>query len=235
MIGKLMRLAPALGAALVLAACSGTGTQQSESLPKVLKESVSAAVKARREGPRPVVTVTPKMLADTKIAALQVNPEKLGGSDFLRRIARRNDSEYGTVEVWSSSDNAQIFLRNGVLVGTRGVGGDIISSAAPATIRAVSQAVSGAGNRLYRVDRGDNTVQDVTLGCRIDSLGPQQIVVVNQAFATIHLRETCTGGPTGETAIVNNYWVQPGSGLVRKSRQWAGPIVGYFEMILLKN
>lgn len=234
MTRKMRHLITAVTALMLLGACS-SDSDQVTNLPKLLQETLTSAAKARREGPKPVVNVTPKMLADTKIAALQVNPLKLGGSDFLRRVARRNDSEIGTVEVWSSSDNAQIFLRNGVLVGTRGVGGDIISSNASATVSAVSQARSGSGSRVYRVSNGDNTDQVVNLNCRIENLGSETIIVVNQGFGTTHLRETCSGGPAGTTSIVNNYWVQNGNGLVKKSRQWAGPVVGYFEMILLKN
>lgn len=234
MTRKIRHFLTALTAMALLGGCS-SDSDRVTNLPKLLKDTLTTAAKARREGPKPIVNVTPKMLAETKIAALQVNPVKLGGSDFLRRVARRNDSEFGTVEVWNSSDNAQVFLRNGVLVGTRGVGGDIISSNASATVRAVSQGRSGSGSRSYRVSNGDNTDQLVNLSCRIDNLGPEGITVVNQVFATTHLRETCSGGPTGNTAIVNNYWVQNGTGLVKKSRQWAGPVVGYFEMILLKN
>ena len=231
---RTQRLTTAIAALAVLAACS-SDSDQVTNLPKLLKDTATTAAKTRKEGPKPPVTVTPKMLADTKIAALQVNPVKLGGSDFLRRVARRNDSEFGTVEVWNSSDNAQIFLRNGVLIGTRGVGGDIISSNAAATVSAVTQARSGAGSRTYRVSNGDNTDQLVNFRCEIQNLGAEGITVVNQTFATTHLRETCSGGPAGTLSVVNNYWVQSGNGLVKKSRQWAGPVVGYFEMILLKN
>lgn len=222
-------------AALALAGCSSTSEGGKESLPRVFADSLTAAVAARRAGRPDRVTVTPKMLAETKVAALQVNPEQAGGSDFLRRIAQRRDSDAVANEVWQSSDNAQIFLRNGVLVGTRGIGTDIISSDARATVGAVSAARAGGGIRRYVVSNGDLTSRDVVFRCDVRNLGAGPVTIVNQSFTTVHLRESCVGGPSGDTVIANDYWVVPQSGLVKKSRQWAGPASGYFEIILLKN
>lgn len=232
MIARNIAISLALVAAL--SACS-SGNNEAPGLPSVIASSMKSAIAAKRAGRADPVTVTPKMLAETKVAALQVNPERAGGSDFLRRIAQRRDSDGMVTEVWQSSDNAQIFLRNGVLVGTRGVGTDIISSDARATVRAVSTGTSGRGNRLYVLSDGDVTSQDVAFRCVTDNLGLQDIVIVNQVFETILLRESCIGGPSGDVTIRNDFWVHAQSGLVKKSRQWAGPASGYFEMILLKD
>jgi len=223
-----------MAVAATLAACSSDSSER-KGLPTVIAGTLKSAIAARRAGKAESTQVTPKMLAETKIAALQVNPERAGGSDFLRRIAQRRDSNGMLNEVWQSSDSAQIFLRNGVLVGTRGVGTDIISSDASAIIRAVDAKGSRRGTRRYVVSDGDNTSETVTFRCAIDNLGQEGIFIVNQSFDTVHLRETCIGGPSGEVSISNDYWVLSQSGLVKKSRQWAGPASGYFEMILLKN
>ncbi|AXI48441.1 hypothetical protein C1J03_22075 [Sulfitobacter sp. SK012] len=234
MTQKMRSLLVGFAAIVILAGCSSEN-QKETPLRDVFAGSLKEAVGDRNAELRPVVTVTPKMLAETKIAALQVNPEKAGGSDFLRRVAQRRDSVPGVVEIWSSSDRAQVFLRGGVLVGTRGVGTDIISSNAGATVNAIARRGSGAGQRSYVVSNGDNSTTEIVLNCQIDNLGTEEIIIVNQSFTTSHLRETCTGGPTGDTNIINQYWVQNSSGLVKKSRQWAGPASGYFELILLKN
>ena len=125
----------ALASAVVLAGCSSKNNTDTKVLADTSKQ-VFAAVKARRQnkGPQPVVQVTAEQLANTKVAALQVNPEQRGGSDFLRRVTQRNDDQFGTVSVWRASDGALLHIRGGVLVGSRGIGADIISSdATPAT------------------------------------------------------------------------------------------------------
>lgn len=227
-------LGGALACLIALGAC-GSKSESQVNLPRTLAGSLKTAIKAKRAGKAPVRNPSAKQLANTKEAALQVNPEKAGGSDFLRRIAIRSDSSGGRVEIWQSSDNAQIFIRNGVLVGTRGVGTDLISVSAAATINAVRRSKTGQGRKRYVISDGDNTSQNAEFECSINLLGSESITVVNQVFKVNHLRESCTGGPTGKTQIVNDYWVLPNSGTVKKSRQWAGPASGYFEMILLKS
>ena len=226
-----------LATALGLSGCASEGEDRGNLLLET-GGAVFQSVRARAAGdtgPAPKVQITAQQLANTKVAALQVNPEKQGGSDFLRRIAQRRDDTPGIVAVWRASDNAQLFIRNGVLVGTRGVGNDIISSDATPTVLAVAGARAGRGERRYFVSDGGYGQTEVVLSCDIANLGAEPVQIVNLAFQTVHLRETCVGGAADRVRIVNDYWVQPGSGTVRKSRQWAGPLAGHFELLLLKD
>lgn len=218
----------------LLTACSSQ-KEGEESFSKLIFGSVKEIATSRREGPRPKTVVTAEMLAQTTTAALQVNPESRGGSDFLRRIATRDDSSIGTVEIWKASDNAQIFLRNGVVVGTRGVGGDIIAADASVTIRSLQKRGNGSGIRTYVISDGDVTTTDYTFRCTQRNLGGEKISIVNLMVTTDHIREDCVSTQVRQASIQNDYWVQSGTGIVRKSRQWMGPRTGYFELILLKN
>ena len=234
-LGKLLS-AVALVSATLLTACSSQGEGQGQTLGEASAQ-VFAAIQARRanKGPQPVVQVTAQQLANTKVAALQVNPEARGGSDFLRLVTRRNDRNPGTISVWRATDGALLHLRGGVLVGSRGIGADIISSDATSTIRAIATARSGQGERRYFVSNGDHSDTELVLRCSIDNLGREDTQIVNLKFTTVHLRETCSGGANNRVRIINDYWVQPASGIVRRSRQWAGPLSGYFELLLLKS
>lgn len=226
-----------ISALLMGALLTGCGSSQdeTENLSTQLFGTLKQVIATRREGPRQKTVVTPEMLAQTTTAALQVNPEVRGGSDFLRRVAARNDSSPGTVEIWNSSDNAQVFLRNGVVVGTRGVGGDIIAADANVTVRALQNRTGASGVRTYTISDGDVTTTEYRLRCDLRDMGSESISVVNLVFNTKHIQESCVGGPTGDTVIQNDYWVQNTNGLVRKSRQWMGPKTGYFELVLLKD
>ena len=234
MIRRIKRLVFVLLASASLAVC-GSDTSTEPNLAKLIGGTLKQGVDAQRAGRQPKVVVTPKMLAETKVAALQVNPEVAGGSDFLRRVASRTDSLPGQVEMWKSSDNALVFLRNGVVVGTRGVGGDIISADAALTVRALQNRASASGLRQYIISDGDVTTTRMQFQCIVNAIGSERIVIVNHEFGATHIRETCIGGAAGDMRINNEYWVQENSGLVRKSRQWVGPASGYFEIILLKN
>jgi hypothetical protein len=197
-----------------------------------LPAAIKADVARRREGIQPPVTVTPAMLAATKEAALQVNPLSLGGSNFLKRSVQRRDGQPGIVEVWRTSENQQLFLRGGVLIGSRGLGGDILSSDVSSALSAFVSGMSKQGQRRYVISRGDHASGDIVLQCSYRFMGLGETLVVDQVYRTQHFREQCKAP---NISISNDYWVQPESGTVRKSRQWAGPTVGYFEMILLKG
>ncbi|KIN67999.1 DUF2886 domain containing protein [Sulfitobacter donghicola DSW-25 = KCTC 12864 = JCM 14565] len=197
--------------------------------------SAKGVVESRRGGPPQKVVVSAEDFAKINVPLLQVNPESSGGSDFLQRAATRRDSNPGTVEVWKSSDNAQIFLRNGVVVGTRGVGRDIIAADANMTVRAVQNRRGASGIRSFIVSDGDVTSQNVRYRCEIRNVGVENISIANQSITVDHLSENCTGGPAGNSELRNDYWVQRSTGLIRKSRQWISPAVGYFEILLLKN
>lgn len=234
MMKLVKRSACAVAIAGLLAACS---SEQPEgvNLGKLLVGTVKGAAAVRKAGPAQKITVTPAMVANTKVAALQVNPEAFGGSDFLRRVTIRRDSRNGDVEIWQSSDNAHIFLREGVVVGTRGVGSDIIAADASYTQRALKTGKSTSGLRRFTVSDGDVTTTKMQFSCEIRNLGGEKIIIADQSFNTVHMRENCVGGPGGDKVLRNEYWVHMPTGKVRKSRQWVGPRAGYFELILLKS
>ncbi|MEQ6202802.1 YjbF family lipoprotein [Sulfitobacter sp. HNIBRBA2951] len=218
----------------LLAACS-SDTNRETALPKLAFDAFKDIAATRRAGPRETITLPASELAKVEVALLQVNPEVRGGSDFLQRVATRNDSALGRVEIWESSDRAQVFLRNGVVVGTRGIGGDIIAAGAKSTVHAVRNRVQSSGIRSFVVSDGDNTTTDYQFRCEVANLGSENIIVANQRLATDHLQERCVGGSSGRDELRNDFWVQRSTGQVRKSRQWMGPRVGYFEIKLLKN
>ncbi|MGB5863392.1 MAG: YjbF family lipoprotein [Sulfitobacter sp.] len=181
------------------------------------------------------IVVTPQMLAETEGAALQVNPETTGGSDFLRRVSVWKDVGAGSVEIWQSSDEAQLFLRNGVIVGTRGIGRDIIAADASMLVQALASQQGRDVSRSYTVSNGDLTTTRASFRCKLRKFGRENLVIVGQIYITTHMVEDCLGDAGGSQVLRNEYWLEEPSGLMRKSRQWTGPAAGYFEMILLKK
>lgn len=226
-----------IGAGLIAVLLAGCSSEQSGSvnLTKVLATSLVNVVKSRgSEAPQRVI-VTPEMYAKIVIPLLQVNPLESGGSDFLQRKVTRRDSLPGMVEVWNSTDNAQIILRNGVVIGTRGIGRDIIAADANYTVKALQTGASGSGIRTFTVSDGDVTTSKLRYRCEIRNQGAEKITVVKRGFTVNHFEESCSTTITGAPELHNEFWVERGTGIVRKSKQWIGPVVGYFEMVLLKN
>lgn len=220
----------------ILAGCSSSsGTDTGPSVASEVFSAGKQLVAARRDGVPQAVTPSREVIAGLREPVLQINPELAGGSDFLRLAVSRNDSGVGTVEVWNSSVMAHVFLRNGVLVGTRGVGGDIISADANETIRALQSRTDRSSTRRYTISDGDVTTTDYQFRCVLRNQGSENITVAYQVFETTRMRESCVGVPRQDQRITNDYWVERATGVVRQSRQWVGPRIGYFNFKLLKN
>lgn len=142
----------------------------------------------------------------------------------------RVDPRQGHIMVWRTEDNVTLTTRNGVLIATRGMGGDILSSAVQ--VAGTRPGPASGGEHVQMIRSLDDRQVRLTLVCDLTDLGAETIVIVERGHATRHLRQRCEGG--GGT-IVNDYWVDDAAGLVWQSRQWAGPHIGYMRFRRLTN
>lgn len=129
----------------------------------------------------------------------------------------------GPVVTWTAPDGSTLALREGVLVGSRGLSPDLMSAAVP------TQALLRAGKPYtrshYYLGHDDQTERsDFT--CTGQVVGATVLEIHDLRFAVDKITETCTG-PTA--TFTNNYWVEK-IGTVRQSRQWVGPTVGFLEL-----
>ncbi len=221
---------------LALSGCSGGQKDADKGVFLNAGAAMLEQAKARIKGggkkaPVGRVVITRALLDQTPGAVMEVIPDRSGLQDFLALIETRNDPYPGTVEVWKSTDNAQLIFRDGVLISTKGLGGEIRSASAQSAINGFD-GQGGGGQREYTLDRLDGTAQRVEFACDVTQLGRETIRIVDRAVATYHLKETCVAG---SARIENEYWVETGSGRVRKSRQWGGPVIGYFNLLRLQG
>lgn len=217
--------------ALLLGACSG-GTDEAPLTLQVfdtLRSTVaarSAARAARRDGVQ-VEFAAPSRAQLDKIPepVLEVRIERTKAFDFLLIAEDRHDDHPGLVEVWTASDAVTVTTRNGMIIATRGLTGDLLSSQVPASGNRPGPA--HGGTRFQMIRALDNREVQLNFACDLTDLGTETIDIVDRRHATRHLRERCEGGD-GE--IVNDYWIDSGRGIVVQSRQWAGPYIGYMRL-----
>lgn len=129
----------------------------------------------------------------------------------------------GAVVTWTAPDGSTLALREGVLVGSRGLSPDLMSAAVP------TQALLRGGKPYtrshYYLGHDDQTERrDFT--CSGHAMGATVLEIHDLRFAVDKFSETCTS-PTD--TFINQYWVEK-SGTVRQSRQWVGPTVGFLEL-----
>lgn len=213
----------ALAAVLVLGACSG-----GRDVPTLNLQIITAAreaVAARRTPPPAPPKLTRAYLDTQKGSFLEATVERTGQLAFLEINLRRRDGLPGEITVWRTNDNVTLAMRNGVLIATRGLPGDMISS--EVQVRDGVQGPAGSGARVQTYLAGANQAVPLRLACTVTDLGPEPVTIVELTHPTRHLRERCEGG--GGT-VTNDYWVDSRAGIVWQSRQWAGPNTGYLRL-----
>lgn len=207
----------ALAALALLAAVPGCGR---------VKDATSA-VMARAGLGRGAATVPASQLPREQIERIGqpvihvMTPAR--GQDALLVI---RDRAPGDVLAWGAADATLFTFRDGVLIETRGLGSDLMSSSAPSLAR----IRSGEGyERAYFVLGVDDRTERHAFRCTAVSRGEDEVTIYGRAYPVTHLRERCEG--TGE-AITNDYWLD--GEVVRKAREWVSPAVGHawFERVI---
>ena len=163
---------------------------------------------------------------------LEVTLEATGQVALLTVYAERLEADAATLRIWRTGDGAQVVLRDGVLIATRGLGNDMESADVTAALDAVGSLMPTSGPHTLYVRTGENGIAAIILSCNTRKLGVEAIETGKRASDTVHMQAICTGGPF---MITNDYWVDPAESIVRKSRQWAGPELGYMQIRLLRE
>ncbi|WP_410217822.1 YjbF family lipoprotein [Paracoccus sp. (in: a-proteobacteria)] len=208
----------AVAAMTGLTACSNNSSDEGGSGPLgVLAQTAGGIVAARRAPEAPAPARSPQ---ETAAEALRVNSgpliqvgfESLGRSPIMAMTGQN-----GAMRTYMTPAEEAVILRDGMLVGTRGLGSDL-SVAEPGTEALIRAGRSGQGTRIMRYLGGDALERPLQFACRT-SPGPNPGVII----------ESCDGhGVTFQ----NNYLVQ--NGQIPVSRQWVGPGLGYVTIQTLR-
>jgi len=131
----------------------------------------------------------------------------------------------GGVGTWTTPDEITVSFRDGVLVSTRGLGQDMMTSDMSGTLAALNGRASGYYRRFQGTLDGQSGIDYRTFQCRVASRAPETIVIVERAQATTRTEEACAS-PGLE--VTNVYW-RGSDGVMWKSRQWINEDIGYLE------
>ncbi|MBU3030198.1 YjbF family lipoprotein [Paracoccus marinaquae] len=208
-----------LAAALLplLAAC-GSDTETGGSPWDVLARTAVEAAAAKTAPGAPAAQ--PKSPEEAAAEALRVNPGPLIRASFellnqnpIMAMAGQN----GDMRTYMTPAEDALILRNGLLVGTRGLGQDL-SVAVAQTEPLIRAGRAGSGQRTMYYYTGDGLERPLQFACTVGA-GPKPGVMV----------EDCEGHGA---SFQNSYLVQGGQ--VPVSRQWIGPALGYVTIQTLR-
>lgn len=215
----------AAGAALLLLLAACSGGNDAPTLQLQVIEAARTALSARFNPPPERPPVTRAVLDTLDGTFLEITRERADQTAFLYPSHTARDSGPGKITVWRTDSNETVTVRGGVLVATRGLGGDVLST--EVQIASGGLGPGAGGERLFHVARGDNTQISLAMACEVTDLGPETISVIERRHATRHLQERCEGNIG---SITNDYWIETSRGIIRQSRQWAGPNIGYLRL-----
>lgn len=213
------KVALACAALAVLAACGNESSDQGGS-PFVIAAKTLGATVADRGSAGEAPAEPPKSPEQMAAEALRVNPSPLilvGFESLGRNQVMAMTGQNGDMRTYMTPTEEALIMRNGILVGTRGLGNDL-SVAEPGTAGLIRSGRSGTATRVMRYFSGDGLERPLSFDCNVGP-GPKPGVIV----------ESCEGHGV---SFQNNFMVQGGQ--IPVSRQWIGPALGYVTIQTLR-
>jgi hypothetical protein len=129
----------------------------------------------------------------------------------------------GDVRSWSGSDGVGVSMTDaGLLVSTRGYGGDILSADVSEVHRALLRPRAAFATRTMRFLDGQGRDFARSYACDYSSGGRQQVEIFERTYQLDQVVERCLASDHG---FENLYWLDAG-GTIWKSIQYAGPHAG---------
>lgn len=217
MIRNITRIFVAMTLTATLSAC---GNDRPDAGPfGILRQAATqiAAERSSRNQPAAPAPDPSAMAAE----ALRVNPgplimvtlEKAGTTQVLAMTGENNG-----MRTYMTRNEQSVILRNGLLVGTRGLGDDLSVAEASGSAALILSGRSGQADRVMRYYTGDGLERPLPMRCEVGP-GPKAGVTV----------ESCQGLGID---FQNNYILSGGRATV--SRQWIGPALGYITIQTLR-
>jgi hypothetical protein len=212
----------ALSSILLLASC-GSETQ---SPARLAIQSIGSLMQGRNDAaPQgPDQLLTRDVIDRVVVPYAMVGIERRGAYASMT-LAGSN----GRNESWVTSDGAGIYLRNGLLTGTKGLGADLLT-ADLGNLEGNLDASSGAHQRVHRMLDGEGRIVITRYSCQSRAAGPETIEIIGKAYATQLVVEECSGT---DGAFENRYWIGRADGVMWKSRQWVSDKVGHVIVLTL--
>tara|TARA_R110002012_G_scaffold47399_1_gene124203 strand:- start:9383 stop:10018 length:636 start_codon:yes stop_codon:yes gene_type:complete len=200
--------APALGVLLLLSACGDTqngtplqlGLSQLQNIGKPPHQTLTAAQIRSR--------LTPELLATLPEGVIIATLEQRQVSSVLLEAGRNGDTV-----TYLTPDGISLALREGMLVGTRGLGFDLMNADVEEPLAALAGGAASGVVRLHRYLDGENAT-------------------VLRSFVCDYVRSGSNIAETCHTPdlTVNNSYEMTQDGRIAASRQWIGPDLGYVKI-----
>jgi hypothetical protein len=128
------------------------------------------------------------------------------------------------VETWLTGNGATVSIKDGMIVGTRGFGADVLAADVSKTARLVQARGEGYAVRFMTLLSGNDQAEIHSYQCLISNQGPWDLDLGDGTQKkTVLMQEDCRG--YGQDAR-NLFWLNARTNEIVQSRQWLNPTVG---------
>lgn len=151
-----------------------------------------------------------------------------GGEESVLFLAGRNRD----VVTFATVGGQSLALRAGLLLNTRGLKFDLLSSDSAASARLIAARRDGRAQRMHEMATVDLAGDRQIYDCAVASAGERRITLpTGQARSTTLMIENCRNEMEN---FVNQYWVGA-DGYIWQSRQWAGRNYGHIDFATIRR
>lgn len=163
-------------------------------------------------------------LARADAAAIRVDLLQSQAASALLRLSIRDG-----VETYIAPDGPSFAFRDGFLIATRGLGGDLMSSEMTEVSTLVLSRQEGRATRHASLLNGEDRIELRSFVCDIRADRQDGIETIRGLVQATLMIEDCAAR---DLRVVNTYWVS-GLGEIVSSRQWAGEFAGPATFIMI--
>jgi hypothetical protein len=216
-LAKTMRRVAALGALAFLAAC---GSEQSDRAQ--LLRSLPAALVNRdaQEAPAPVTAEQiGTIVAATQDPLMLVEIENRKSRFVIQQIERN-----GPYVTYGNAARQAIVYRDGMVVQTRGLGGDLMSTDETALLSMLRNRQTGTAPLVMRFLTPEDVIRELDFTCLVTTEGNTVPVTLGALSTTGLVLSADCNNP--ELRVSSTYVVAP-DGYVVSARQWLGETLGH--------
>lgn len=206
---------------LMAALLAGCGDSGNSSTFRKIAGAVRGQFGPHKAGPPPAMELTRAQVRAVKRPLLRASIPKFHTATLLSIYARNGD-----VITWADGAQDEVSTRNGIVVATHGLPGDLTSADLP-SLAEIARGTGRVNARYWSLDSLDQA-RRINATCTLSTKGEETITIIGLTYKTRHVSERCES-PAG--AFQNEYWIGPGP-VLRKSLQWVGP---FFGQILLED
>ena len=222
----------ALAALLVLAACSSNTAIDSTlgQSVQMLRERI-AARQTEQAGPMVQMATEQRVALGQRLireGPLVLATTVEGGGESILFLSAQNGDVTGLTSVGGQS----LALRDGLLLNTRGLKYDLLSSDSAGSAVLIAARTEGRATRVHETSTVDLSGDRQVYDCAVAPAGPREIILpTGRAIATTLVIENCRNSAEN---FVNQYWVGR-DGHIWQSRQWVGANYGHIDFATIRR